>query len=619
MNISLSKRFAIGFIALLLSLGGAVESVAAEYPEFNYDIYVHVGTSTYAQSSYIAMYDVTPATNGVYNGKFVSVKKQTNGVAPSFKITAGRIVDFVAFSDRTTALRATRWTFTTPPYKNFDANGICQINYLDKYTKLISNGYSQSCTTGISKPLSDSYIAFQNFTRTKSRTSLSSVEAWPMASNDPTSIVEGANVYLYDEYGNVIAPSVNTGTRGIATFIVERGKRFYVQAEKNGKYYGGRTKVYYPNQTAIFYISQDGKTLVDTYNGSSTYETKLNLYPSSGIVVDPDPVTPYLSTPTVTNPINNALLTGTYPQTVYLTWTPISGASNYEIDLDMSSCGNSCSSQWYDFQQNVTTNTPVYTTRTLTSNFYYRVRVRALDTTGVRSSWSSYVTFSYNSSPVTPVHIGISTPVITYPANYSEINADRANSKSVLVTWNQVSGASRYEIYTESACISCSNYNGWSNGYTATSYVNSTVIQTSLNYQYRSRVRAIDYEGQTSSWSDYRYFGSYTTNQNQVLSAPVIYSPSSDAILSSSDAKVFMSWGAVAGASSYKYELFLVRYVNGQATFTSYGTTPAYGTSATSYPLSDNSNYAVRVRAVQNGVEGVWSGYRYFSLRSVQY
>ena len=639
MIISLSKRIVVSIFALMLATAGSVQIVSAESPVWSADAYIRVGANGYPYNinslpdAYVVMYEVKPVTTGVYNGKKVSVKKQINGVAPTFKVSKNRIVDFVTFSDRTTAIRSTRWTFTTPPYKNFDdgQRTLCQTNYLDTTSRLTisgQNGYAPSCAYGsMNYPLSEKYVAFEDNTRSYSKNSLASFEAWPMETNTPTSVVRDANVSLFDEYGRRVASVVNTGDRGIATFIVQRGKRYYAEAEKNGRKFGGRMKVYYPNETAIFYISRDGKKLFDAYTGSSTYVVQQNLYPQNGLTIAPVVIPTSLATPAVTNPINNAILSGYAPQTVYLTWTPVSGATAYEVELERdTNClmyySSPCSSYWAVFDSSTVRNVTSFTTRALTDNSKYRVAVRARNNSGVYSNWSSYVYFSYDQSrTVTPVRIGLSAPSISYPSNYEEIRNDGI-PKAVNLLWSSVSGASNYEVDVDySLCPTCSGYNGWLDFQLRTGVANNnfTTNNLSANNQYRFRVRARGYEGEYSAWSEYRYFafGSYPrTPVDSVLTAPVIYSPASYAVYKTFPRTVFLSWAAVSGATSYQYEVYRVQNIAGNVTYYSYGISNAYSTSATSYTLPNDNAYAVRIRAVQNGVPGTWSGYRYFYFAS---
>lgn len=345
--------------------------------------------------AYVNMYRVKPITSGVYEGTLISTKSTGSSGYAKFNVRANDIVNFVGFTSASTARNTKRYTFTTPPYKNFASTDyvygrICQINYLDRTTKLQSNG-ADSCTWSISYPPSDQYVV--TVPKKYSTRQYGSVEIWPQETNDPLTLVRDADVTLYDELTGEVLGSTNSGYRGVVTFIVETKRPFYYEANKNGIRYGGRLS-YATETPRVFTITANRKQLQNYYDGSRTNVMRLGAYPNTYQGTNPPII------PTSANYKVNNVYFSTYGNNIGVLWD----APNAKLPTDNGYAV--MMKKGYDFTESdlAAGITPVYvpfdvtqhTFQDLTRNVDYYFKVG----TGryINGQWISYGNYSYTTS-----------------------------------------------------------------------------------------------------------------------------------------------------------------------------------------------------------------------------
>ncbi len=175
-------------------------------------------------------------------------------------------------------------------------------------------------------------------------------------------------------------------------------------------------------------------------------------------------VRPDLPAPTALSSTNAS------PSQTSLSWTPVAGASGYEIER---CAGTSCTA----FSSLGTTTQASYTDTDLSAGQNYTYRVRTVTSEGV-SAWSGTTTLATASSSSAPQKPTLAT-----------------TGGDVSLSWTPVSGASSYEIQRCEG-IACSFFTALGTT-TGTSYIDSSV-QGSTTYSYR--LRAVTTSG-TTSWS----------------------------------------------------------------------------------------------------------------------
>jgi len=296
------KRFSVKKLVALLLVGAVVmpSMVSAQVlyspvslPTVSMDVGVNgypSNPNTLLQNAYVGMYRVTPVIAGVYEGTLVSIKSTGTAQHATFNVRPNDVVDFVGFTDLTKARNTTRYTFTAPPYKNFAAvdgvrGRLCQINFLDKTTKLQSNG-ADSCGTSLSYPASDSSVVI--IPKKYPTRRYGNVEVWAQETNDPLTRVRGAEISLYDELTGAKLGSA-TSDRGIVTFVVETNRPFYYQATKDGKNYGGRLASA-TETPRVFVITSDRKHTQNYYNAEKSAVMRLGAYPNNYVAPTHNPV-----------------------------------------------------------------------------------------------------------------------------------------------------------------------------------------------------------------------------------------------------------------------------------------------------------------------------------------
>jgi len=219
---------------------------------------------------------------------------------------------------------------------------------------------------------------------------------------------------------------------------------------------------------------------------------------------------------------------------ITLSWEAVRGATDYEIEAYSTILGNGSLTTYVDDE--------------LPSNAQRTYRVRAVNDSGP-GKWSGVV--AKTTRPAAPASV-----------------TGSATDRSVLVAWDAVAGAVRYEIEADGATVEVEG----------TSYAHSGLES---NSEHTYRVRAFNAEG-PGAWS-----GLVTVMTLPSKPYGIVATAGSD--------HVAVLWNPVSGATSYDVEADGVVYNTAlQTTFTHSGLTP-------------NTEHAYRVRARNAGVVGEWS------------
>jgi len=287
-------------------------------------------------------------------------------------------------------------------------------------------------------------------------------------------------------------------------------------------------------------------------------------------IIKPCPIpTPFA--PTLVSPANGATGVVTTP---LLNWNDVANATSYEVQVSLVSSfalvarsATVATSQW--------TVSPALSVNTL-----YYWRVRAKNTCGTFGSWSAVRSFRTCSTP--------SAPTLVSPANYANFV-----STSPLLNWNDVSGATSYEVQ-----VSLSSTFG-TVARSATVATSQWTVSPALstNTVYYWRVRAKNVCGTVGPWSVVWNFKTCSTP-----SAPTLVSPANGA--TGVSLSPLLDWNNVAGATAYQVQVSL------SSTFATIARSATVTTSqwTVSPALSTNTIYYWRVRANNAcGTVGPWS------------
>lgn len=221
--------------------------------------------------------------------------------------------------------------------------------------------------------------------------------------------------------------------------------------------------------------------------------------------------TPQLTAPVIIGPSNAPIIRNSFVQTT-LTWSPVAGATFYQIQMSYAPLG---SSYWTDYPLYTSTTTSYTTASVLPDDNSIRFIVRAVDSYGNAGPWSEYRTFSFHTTVQNSNTLA--TPYVITPYENSVLTNF---PRTATVTWTSVPTAAFYRV--EVACDICtSTTTKWLNpdmyAIYATSY---TTEKLAGDNQFRIRVLAQDAYGNQSQWSDYRYFSYNTSGATSYYTAP---------------------------------------------------------------------------------------------------
>lgn len=242
-------------------------------------------------------------------------------------------------------------------------------------------------------------------------------------------------------------------------------------------------------------------------------------------------------------------------------WNTVSGASGYVVYMSTSSSGTYSSIKTVDSK----TTSLVKTGLSDAKNYYFKVRAYR-NGEGVKV-YSSYSTVKYCGTAT-------ATPSITKVSG---------GANKITVTWNNVSGETKYELYMASSKSGTYNKIAALNANTV-SYTKSG-LSTAKTYYFKVRTyRTVGGKNTYTGYSAVKY-GTTST------AAPAISSVTGGA------KQATVKWNAVSGANGY------VVYMSGSASgaYSSVGTVSSQVTSLTKTGLAEAKNYYFKVRAYRNG------------------
>ena len=234
----------------------------------------------------------------------------------------------------------------------------------------------------------------------------------------------------------------------------------------------------------------------------------------------------------------------------YLTWTAVSGATNYAVYSVING-------QW---QNHGYTRNGYMTVTGLANGIRYGFAVKAY----VNGAWTS----------VTSSDIVYATPAASTKPKITKATPDNGQ---VTLTWTSVNGATRYAVY--------SVINGqWTNrGSTTATSMRVKNLANGIKYGFAVKAYV------NGAWST-------VTSSDIVYATPAVSTKPKITKAAAGNGQVTLTWSGISGASKYA----VYSYLNGQ--WTNRGTTTA--TSMTVKNLANGIKYGFAVKAYVNGA---WS------------
>lgn len=229
-------------------------------------------------------------------------------------------------------------------------------------------------------------------------------------------------------------------------------------------------------------------------------------------------------------------------------------------------------------------------------------------------------------STPTPPSNYLATPYLSSPANatnyyYASFNG---GSQNLVLNWGVTSGATKYDVIVNFYTVG-QNGNNYNKTYTTTN-TNYSVPSYDLpnvgTYGYDKiswKVRAYDANGNYKDSAQWYVMDNYGVQPNPPVSvAPVITSPTANAVFTNFPRQTYFSWTAASlPAGTVKYQLELgCNLCNGGV---QYSNPLTYESNSTSMyqTMTGDDTYRFRARAVDiYGNMGTWSDYRYFSYQT---
>lgn len=206
-------------------------------------------------------------------------------------------------------------------------------------------------------------------------------------------------------------------------------------------------------------------------------------------------------------------------------WGKVSGATSYRVDIRKSGDEN------YKTLTSGTSSTS-YTASGLTSGSTYYFRVYAKNSAGTSERSATYMTH-------------------TKPAAPGQPSVSRDSESQLTISWNKVSGATKYKLLYRKADGSNNSYVTLASNLTATSYTHKK-LSAGTKYCYRVvavRTGEVGPEGR-SSIKNVESDQSATKSKFTKLARP------SNGVNNDKPNEVILSWKAASGDSTYKYQVY---------------------------------------------------------------
>ncbi|WP_291635474.1 hypothetical protein [Clostridium sp.] len=265
----------------------------------------------------------------------------------------------------------------------------------------------------------------------------------------------------------------------------------------------------YPTHSFVFmgWVTQGDYTLAYVADNQGNAVHVRNM----GSTIATDAFYFYMHTPTI--PTKIAAVSSGY-NSINVSWNPVNKSSIYGIYRATSPEGT--------YTLIATTATTKYNNTGLTNNKFYYYKVRAYKTIGTIKSYSGLTEFVS------------AKPILTKPIS---VKAVSSSYSSINISWNAVTGASKYGIYR--APSSEGPYTLISS--TTTTLYNNTGLTTNNEYYYR--VRAYKIIGKDKIISDLSAV---------ISSTPIPSPPTNFKATRNSSKNVKLTWSPVAGATGYE-------------------------------------------------------------------
>lgn len=387
-------------------------------------------------------------------------------------------------------------------------------------------------------------------------------------------------------------------------------------------------------QSSSYFVTQRATTNSSSYyfnilNSTQTYYWKVRAYASNGTSTDSSEyIFQFKSMPTaagkpvLTLPANGAVLDNTSTG-VNFQFLPTTGVSNYQLALKMP--GNS-DFGWWDIT-NTSVNGSGYigyylargTGAFLMYNGVYSWKIRAWNSDRTSYTDSDTWTMTY-SGPNASSSIALLTPASGSNVTYGSIVDFQWQDSGLPVT----GGLHAVQLScTNTAYPSTDHWLEWgttsNNEFflpTSTSFTPNNTNGFNFNSDIYCHWRVVYYSVSGNS-STLNTVSTEVRNLifkigSTVLSAPILTSPTSGAVLSNFPRQTLFQWEPVFGASQYQLELGCNSCNGG----TSYSNPLYYSTTGASMyqTMTGMNSFRFRVRAYDaSGNPGNWSDYRYFS------
>ncbi len=368
----------VSLLATMSSFTALAESTATTVT-FEVGINDYPDHSDYSKSenipnAYLNVYEIVEDTTlGYYKGVLKETIDTGADGAADVVVEYGKMVDFLGIKSKTDATSSTysTWKFYTPPYKNFgnNADQLCQTNFF-AFNEYLNKSEDYACANSLSTP----YEVVKSEQEWLSALTISGTSE-NGGINVDWSALSGLGT-KFDQY-NVIFK------KGYYKSLDSDSAKAYVSWD----YYNlvGLTE---GDWWTFQVVPVKGVTGSYTEIGDKSNVIQVQVKGST--------VKQGLDTPYITSPYMEQVLTN-YPREAYISWTSIEGANKYDVEVTCDVC-TSTATKWLD-PSTYTAYTNYITTPALAGDNEFRVRVRAVDgVNSVKSDWSSYVYFNYNTS-----------------------------------------------------------------------------------------------------------------------------------------------------------------------------------------------------------------------------
>ncbi len=221
-------------------------------------------------------------------------------------------------------------------------------------------------------------------------------------------------------------------------------------------------------------------------------------------------------------PKDGATTTDTTP---VFTWAAVTGAS-YVLQVDTSPAFDSVPLP-FTYTGTALTATPAASAALVPDTYYWRVQVQPA---GIwMPTWTLVV------SPTKPAQVVLSAPP----------SGTLTNDSAPTISWKTVSNANTYQVQIDNNATFASPEQDVTVGGNLQAYIGSDLPDGVYSW----RVRALNSAGAPGAWSYKRTF----TVDTLRLAAPLLIAPLDGA--SSTNTKLVLSWGAVAGVYRYQIQL----------------------------------------------------------------